>query len=603
MAKLNMEQVAYWLKEAEACEDRHKKEVVQRNNYPLLVKYYEGKQYLDADGDDRMAQQEVNAIINEYFPNTNALISEIMFKNPDIVTEANKEDAKAGADLVDQAIESVFEETDAIIENRIALFDMIYAGYSAVEVNHIKDNKNKTVIDNNLEEREGIIDKAKRKLTGSVEEKEERKLEDSQSNEEKYASEDMTYIRRWSPMNVLLDYRAERLKDVRYIVKKRRMSKAEFDVEYPKFKDKVTPNESIDYVRHDNEDYKKCVTVYEFEIKTRNGREVLVVTPGYKETSLDHYVKENCKTFSIKVGTLSKYGVLYPISYAQQNKRLQDELHEYIVHMMDVAQRNIPKFVIDKDKVGEDGKTALTSKFTNDLVEVDGATQNSVIPLQPTQVSNENKELMAMFTRQKEKMWTISESRMSGNSDAKFMGELEIQEAGFMARQTDIQEGLRMLIKEEAMEVLRIINEYWTPENWFKVIGDEPGMLEPVVNLETGEVAPAAIDLVDDSYAIKVDIASAMRPNSERKKKDLIEFATWMTSPNVVQILMATGVNPKVVLEAIKKVASQHGVSEEMFEAQEQSPNQGMPQEGMPGQEGQMPPELAGLMGGQNAQV
>src|SRR3990167_3790557 len=131
--KLTTAEIQFWLSEARSCEERQKTELIQKHNYPFLVNYYEGIEKMDA-AHPHVAAQHKMAIINEFFPNTNALISEIMFKNPDILLEATKPQAEEGLPVMKSAINYAWDKTDALVENRVALFDMLYAGYCAIEV-------------------------------------------------------------------------------------------------------------------------------------------------------------------------------------------------------------------------------------------------------------------------------------------------------------------------------------------------------------------------------------------------------------------------------------------------------------------------------------
>ena len=90
-SKLSWNEVNYWLEEARSCEDKQQQMLVSRNNYPLLVKFYEGFQ--------SQSTVKKSVIINEYFPNINALISEIMYQNPDFVVNATKPDAEENAPI------------------------------------------------------------------------------------------------------------------------------------------------------------------------------------------------------------------------------------------------------------------------------------------------------------------------------------------------------------------------------------------------------------------------------------------------------------------------------------------------------------------------
>ena len=134
MGKLSQEQINFWVDEINSCEKRQKEELEERNLYPMLIDYYEGMQAAK-DNKKRLC------IINEYFPNTNALISELMYQNPEIIAEPTKPEAEENAPIMKSALTYAFKKLDAITENKIALFDMLMAGFCAVEVNHINNKQ------------------------------------------------------------------------------------------------------------------------------------------------------------------------------------------------------------------------------------------------------------------------------------------------------------------------------------------------------------------------------------------------------------------------------------------------------------------------------
>ena len=140
MAKLTPAEIKFWISEAKSCEDRQKIELIQRNNYPFLINYYEGFEEVDTKYPHVGIGQKLS-IISEYFPNTNSLISEIMYQNPDIIVDATKPEAEEGQSLMKSALQYGFDKADALLENRVALFDMFFAGYCAIEVDHLtKEN-------------------------------------------------------------------------------------------------------------------------------------------------------------------------------------------------------------------------------------------------------------------------------------------------------------------------------------------------------------------------------------------------------------------------------------------------------------------------------
>ena len=154
--KMTFEEVKFWIEEAKSCEERQRKEFSDRNFYPLLIKYYEGSMYPDDAARQRSNLRKLT-FINDFFPNTNALISEIMYQNPEILaTESRPQSAEAMMKFQQTFPEATgvtpemvmkaslnygWNKLDALTENRIALFDMIFAGFCAVEVNHINTPK------------------------------------------------------------------------------------------------------------------------------------------------------------------------------------------------------------------------------------------------------------------------------------------------------------------------------------------------------------------------------------------------------------------------------------------------------------------------------
>ena len=319
------------------------------------------------------------------------------------------------------------------------------------------------------------------------------------------------------------------------------MSKAEFDAKYPAFKDKVGISGDMTYSRHKHHIHAKKVLLYEFQIKKReNVYTNLVIAPNYYDSEIDMWERPYITNgFNMKIGTLHKYGKLYPIAMAQINKKMQDEMNHYIRFMMEVAERNIPKYMIDKNKVKADGEAALRSTNVNDLVDVDGNPLNAVIPLLPTNLSIENKELMLLFKEQNQKGWSVPSTRLGEDRQVKFATELAVQEAGFQSKQIDIQEGLRLL-NVEILETLKdIIVNFWDGEYFFKITGGEkPEWYIPQKDPITGIVLNPLTDILTGDYHIKVDIQKSLRPNIERVRNELILLLRELLSPNMNQTLL-----------------------------------------------------------------
>lgn len=568
--KLKSVEIQFWLSEAESCIERQRLELISRNNYPFLLNYYEGVDVVDANY-PHVSTQTRYCIINEYFPNTNALISELVYKNPDILLEALKPQAEEGLPIMKSALGYAFEKTDALIENRVALFDMIFAGYCAIEVDQMGIRKQaeyaqEETQDQGEGEKKSIFDQFKKKISNimNVEEVEKKWAGLAPPAEANFSSVQGTYLRRYDPLDIPLDWRAERVKDRRYNLKKVWMSKAEFDNKYPQFSDKVVPEErKFEYSRHSLNIHNSKVLLYEFQVKLRDEKyKTIIVSPYVRTMEIDCFERPYVTNgFNIKIGTLHKYGKLYPISFAQINKKMQDEMNHYVRHMMEVAERNIPKYLTDKEKVKEDARQALRSSNVNDIVEISGNTSGAVTALQPTNVSLENKELLSIFQDQKNKLWSVSESRISGKADVDFAKELELQEEGFDASNIDIQEGLRVLIQSEIETIKDLIVTFWDGEIFLKLTG-HPKMnwYEPISapnpnNPNESMVINALTDILLPDYDVKIDIASAARPNRSQQLSKMMLFLRELVANRQILIDQGKDIN----VEEIQRVSKEFG--------------------------------------------
>lgn len=563
--KLTAPEIKFWQSEAKSCEERQQIELIQRNNYPFLVNYYEGIETIDVNY-PHVASKQKMLIINEFFPNTNALISEIMFQNPDIMLEATKPASEEDLPLMRSALTYLWDHADGLVENRVALFDMLYAGYSAVEVDIMPAKIQEQADTTPAEAPKSVFDQFAKgiKKALNVEEAEANLAKLSPPMETPFATAQGSYIRRYDPLDVPLDWRAERVKDRRYNLKKVWMSKAEFDAKYPKFKDKVDSEEKkFEFSKHDMDMHNRKVLLHEFQVRLKDNQfQTILINSAVRNEAIDTFMRPyTTNGFNMKIGTLHKYGKLYPKSYAQINKTMQDEMNHYVRHMMEVAERNVPKRMYDKNKVKTDGLEAMKNPNVNENCPVDGNTAGAVTELQPTHVSFENKELLGIFQDQKNKLWTVSEPRIAGKSQAEFATEIAIQESAFQSQNIDIQEGLRLLIQSELETGKDLIATFWDNELFLKVTGSEKmKWYEPVLVESPSEPGRQIVqnplsELLTADYDIKIDIASAARKNRNQELQTMFFFMTQLTQ--ILPTLNAQG--QTINVDEIRKIAKEFG--------------------------------------------
>jgi len=564
------EELQFWFAEIESSEQKKEDRLKKRNNYPELISYYEGEYgretYSLKDGTKHKL-----AVQNEYFPNINMLISEIMYQYPDIVTEPTKPttvrpdiidpmtglprviDNEANAPILKGALTYLVKKLGALDENKLALFDMLMAGICGVEVNIV--NKNPQPIP----EKPGMIDRIK-KLT-------QRRIEENISKEEPtpeeiYAKETKTYIRRWSPLDFGFDYTVNRVGDAKYVYKIIKKTYAEAVAEYPEIEGHVAGGESIAYSTHSHDANKKTVTFYEVQHRKKdNVYETFLLCKGYKYRELYRYDRPyQMNGFNLKIGMLDDYGVDFPISRAQLNKTVQDDINNYLTHKMEVAERNIPKRWYNKNKVLDtpEGLQALNSNKTMDNVGVDGGGEHiGIVPM--ASASNDNNELLMVFERTKEKLWGVSGQRLQVGTKPEFAEELKIQEAGFQSRQVTIQQGLRKIMVAQVDTLKDIIAQLWDDSMWFKITGgSKPTWYQPEFAAD-GTILNPLSEILSLDYEVDIDIVSALRPNKEFRKKETVEFLTWLINIAYPAVIMPQGYIINV--DEIKEVARDYGFS------------------------------------------
>ena len=125
-----------------------------------------------------------------------------MYQNPDIIATAMKPEAEAKEDLMKSSLSYAFDKTDALTENRIALFDMFFAGYCAVEVDHLTEDRGGMDLlptEQQMEKRKGLIERVKGKLKKpkTTDEAEANMAKEEPPKEDPYSTNEHTYIRRW----------------------------------------------------------------------------------------------------------------------------------------------------------------------------------------------------------------------------------------------------------------------------------------------------------------------------------------------------------------------------------------------------------------------
>lgn len=591
--------LAYWKAEVRASFTRQTTEFTEPIGYADLIKYLEGNQ---------SPQGALWCILDEFSPAIISVANSVYYQNPTVQVEASNPDADKPikpslefllmnpdfrpfnqADLLRGALVYGMKKGGMKEEMQVATYDLLLAGFACVETNHTTNSsQEQPTTDMDYEQSSGnpaiinkLVDGAKSLISRFTGEK-----EDSSKSHDEVAKEvaettqkdiytdstNETYVKRYDPRDILFDPRARVFKESRWVGKVVRMTKAEFDVKYPQFKNKVNIGDdspSLAYTSHELEANRKCVTLIEIEIKKRGPRNcVLVLNLGCDE-AIDYYERPIISNdFAIKYGCVDKYGVIYPMSRGRKAKKPQDDINHYMTVMFEHVDRAQRKIAYYEGGLTDSGKTAQRSSDVYALVEkkipgpvYEAMPAPSVVP--------ENKEIVGAMRESINKSVGTTELAKTGNSENDTLGQDELQMQSFQSNVNSIQDALQDIADQVLDEMKDIILQLWDGEDYFKVTGIKGGD-----TWYSPEMGPLADILIGD-YNVNCNIASAARPNPLKDRKELMEMNAMITNPKMVQFAMLHGKRPS--METLNNLIKTFNMNPEMvFEDIEPQPE--MPQ-------------------------
>lgn len=583
--EISADEIRYWRGEIEASKKRQQEEFVKRIGYDELVKYYEGIQVSDISKLSQMA------IMNEMFPAISSIIRSVMYQLPTVSVTAEHPQAEeqvkpslaflyanpewksfSRVDLMKGSLQYFMKKSGFKEEFQIAAFDALVAGFVAIEVNHAvtgeetvatTDPQASPVPQNPLlEGAVGVMRNVMapvKKMLGMTDQETEDKVAE-ETPQERTDKTDSTYVKRWSPMDILFDSKAVVFKESRHITKIVRMSLADFNAKYPHLKGKIQATsqslEATPYRSSMGDTQKKSVVLYETEIKKKSGNCILVLADGIQE-EVDYYQKPiETNDFSIKYGCVDKYGRIYPMSRARQAKKPQDDINHYLTvqfEHVDRAQRKIGVWI---DGLGDGGDSAL--KSTDVFAFIPKKVPQAIFEALPApQVVPENKEIIAAMMGSVNKLFGTTEIAKTGQSDNDLATQDVLEDKSFQANASALQD----VLGDVAIQVLDggkdIIMQLWDSKDYFKVTGISGGEFwyDPAM----GPIS----DLLIGDYGISVDIQSAARPNPLKDRQDALELAKFITSGDIQMYLQIRGKTSN--LAPIENVIKQYGQSPDVM--------------------------------------
>lgn len=606
--EISKEEVAFWKAEIRASLKRQREEFITRIGYETLIKYFEALQM--AEG---MSMNEM-AIVDEFSPAILSIITSTYNQDPAVSVKPLHPDADQMVqppllyliqnpdfrpfrltDLCNASMKYGMKKVGMKDEMQLGDFDLMVAGFTCVEMNHMSEPSENSVntdmavseegqIDNPIVSKIGDalksgFDSIKRVLT---KEEVEEKVSDEIPDEQRVDFSDATYCKRWNPLEILFDSRAVVWKESRFVSKIVKLSIADFNKKYPKFKGRITASsamaEDITYQGHNNPDNKKVVTLYELEIKKKTGRNCVLVLSNGIDDAIDYYEKSFITNdFSMKYKALDNYGKIYPMSRARKAKKPQDDINHYVTIEFEHVDRAMRKIAVYMAGLSPAGQSAQISSDIYAIVEKI-TPQNVYEPMPAPSVVPENKEIVILLKDSINKAIGSSELAKSGQSDNEFATQDVLQNQAFQVNTSAVQDALKGLA-DELLDTLKDIQmQLWDGEDYFQVTGIKGGdqWYKP-------EMGPLADILVGD-YLVESDITSAQKPNPMRDRQDALEYSKFITDPMTVQF--AAMHNKRPTMEPINNVVKQFGQNPDMaFE--DIQPEDLMP--GAPGMPGQPP--------------
>ncbi len=584
--QISQDETNFWKAEIKASLKRQKDEFITRTGYELNVRYFEALQCAEGAKINQMA------IVDEFSPAIASIVRTTYYQNPTTITEALHPDAEkpiqpsilytlqnpdfkpfSVAELINASVKYGMKKAGMKEEMQLADFDLLTAGFTAVEMNHASttDAEEAAPMDKDTKEPEnpivdGILGAAKsaygavkNALGGSKSNEEVEESVVQEAPQERVDHVDSTYCKRWNPLEVIFDSRATVFKESRFVGKIIKKSVAEFNTMYPKFKGKIGASDmsqTMTYSSHKDPDNKKSVTLYEIEIKKKGPRNcILVVCDGIPE-AVDYYEKPIVSNnFSIKYSSIDKYGKIYPMPRATKARKPQDDINHYMTIQFEHVDRAMRKIGVFMQGLSPSGQAAVKSADVYAVVEkivpgpvFEAAPAPSVVP--------ENKEIVSVMRDSINKELGTNELAKTGQSENDLLGQDELQSEAFQTNVAAVQDALQDLADDLLDELKDIIMQLWDGEDFFKVTGIQGGE-----QWYTPEMGPLADILVGDCL-VKSEIATAARPNPMKDRRDSIQLAQFLTSGDIQAYLMARG--KMSTLSPIDNVVKSFGQNPEM---------------------------------------
>lgn len=579
--QMSKDELDFWKSEIRSSLKRQRDDFINRIGYDELVRYFEAMQF--------PGNKSMLAIVDEFSPAILSVITSVYYQNPTVQVEPANPKADGPVkpslffliqnpdfvpfslkDLLQSSLRYGMKKSGMKEEMQLATFDFLLAGYACVEMNHkterineepmtdIQDDFVDGFMDKLKNGAKTLVDNVKQAVSGNKEEVEEKAL--AETDDLRTDLSDKTYCKRYNPLDVLFDPRADVFKESRWVGKKVRMTLADFNRQYPKLKGRLTPSSSdafgLEYTDHKNRENKKAITLYEVEIKKKGPRNcVLVFHPSIDEP-IDYYERPIISNkFALKYGCIDKYGKIYPMSRGRKAKGPQDDINHYMTIQFEHVDRAQRKIGVYMGGLTESGKAAQRSSDVYAFVEK--SVPGPVYEAMPApSVVPENKEIVVVMRDALNKTIGTTELAKAGKSQNDTLGQDQLETNAFQVNVNSVQDALQDLADEVIDELKDIQQQLWDDEDYFKVSG-----IKGATAWYDPTMGPLS-DLLVGDYAVNCNIASAMRPNPLKDRKDAMDMTSFITSPPIMMFAQMHGKRPS--MEPLNNLVKSFGQNPEM---------------------------------------
>jgi hypothetical protein len=306
------------------------------------------------------------------------------------------------------------------------------------------------------------------------------------------------------------------------------------------------------------DDYKKGMChLYQIQIARKDGLYILTLAKGYDQPL--RYVKFpfEIEGFLTKFLTLSDTcDLFYPPNDLDDLIPIQDEINYIQSKILEAIYKFLPKIGIDMDAAKDETELVNAIKKGDIGTIIKLSLSNRQSPNSAVQVMNFTLDLrdkFAVLQGLKQEMRLISgvtEAELTGQTDARTATEATIGQRGSFSRIVYRRKRIKRFLKEDLRIFKQIVVQACDWPLLVQITGlRETDELGQPVTKKWLQLNSISANLVGE-FEIDIDLVSTQEANIELKRRQILESANFVFSPNVEQKLATQGFKVDYILAA-----------------------------------------------------